>query len=292
LTDSPNEVPQTEAQAPPAPSANADVRRRYGDRSRHRCLAHMVELRCEDGGVNVVALRRYPVKSMGGESLDRVDLDERGLVGDRIFAVTDDAGRLASGKNSRRFRRRDAVFDWSAATHDGSVVVQGPAGSWIVGDSDLDAALSHAMGDPVRVLREADVPHQDGGQVSLVGTASLEWCRSKLSVDADPRRLRINVVVKTGEPFEEEAWVGSAVSVGAVTLRIVERIERCRTVDLAQDGVTSTTPMLRALGAVREMCLGVYSDVVTPGTLAVADEVTVQIRDRDDRRKSKRGRAI
>ena len=41
-------------------------------------------------GPTVVDIRRYPVKSMGGESLSEAALDERGLVGDRWFAVCDE----------------------------------------------------------------------------------------------------------------------------------------------------------------------------------------------------------
>jgi uncharacterized protein YcbX len=227
--------------------------------------------------VRVVALRRYPVKSMGGESPPAVVLDERGLVGDRWYALTDGDGRLACGKDSRRFRRRDAVFDWAAHTLDGTVVVTGPEGEWVVGDPALEAALSEAMGEAVRVQAEADAAfgHHDGGQVSLVGTGSLAWCRDHLGVDADPRRLRVNLVVETPEPFEEEAWVGAELRIGPVVLRPAEQIERCRTIDLAQDGVASTTRWLKALGGSRELCLGVYADVVTPGTVALGDVLEV-----------------
>lgn len=224
--------------------------------------------------MKVLAVRRYPVKSMGGESLDRAAVDERGIVGDRWYAVTDGDGRLACGKDSRRFRRRDVVFDWSAHIRASGVLVAGPAGEWPVGDPALDDELSAAMGDPVRVLAESDVQHQDGGQISLVGTASLAWCREHLDVDADPRRLRVNLIVETSEPFEEEGWVGSSLGIGSTGLRLVERIERCRTIDLAQDGVASTSRWLRALGGARELCLGVYADVVTSGEIAVGDEVT------------------
>ena len=62
----------------------------------------------------VPAIRRYPVKSMGGEALERVELDARGLVGDRAYAVVDGDGKLSSGKDSRRFRRRDQVFSYAA----------------------------------------------------------------------------------------------------------------------------------------------------------------------------------
>ena len=85
--------------------------------------------------MNVVEIRRYPVKAMAGESLESVSVsvDPRGLVGDRRFAVLDDDGRMATGKDSRRFRRRDAVFDFRATSTTEGVRVEGHGGSWLVG---------------------------------------------------------------------------------------------------------------------------------------------------------------
>ena len=40
-------------------------------------------------GGSVVGLWRYPVKSMMGEELNAAEVTERGLVGDRRFAVVD-----------------------------------------------------------------------------------------------------------------------------------------------------------------------------------------------------------
>jgi uncharacterized protein YcbX len=40
-------------------------------------------------GGSVVALWRYPVKSMMGEELNASDITERGLLGDRAFALVD-----------------------------------------------------------------------------------------------------------------------------------------------------------------------------------------------------------
>ncbi len=225
-------------------------------------------------GMRVLELRRYPVKAMGGESLASVSVNSRGLEGDRWFAVEDADGRFASGKDTRRFRRHDEVFEYAASSADGQVVVRHGERSWTVGDASLDAELSEAMRTGVRVLPEAEVKHHDDGQVSLIGTASLAWCHEHLDVDTDRRRVRPNVVIETTEPFVEESWMGQLVQVGEVQLRIVARIERCRTVDLAQDGVTETTPLLKALGRSRDVCLGVYADVVTPGWLSVGDEVT------------------
>ena len=232
--------------------------------------------------LSVLEIRRYPVKSMGGEPLQVAELDARGLVGDRRYAVVDGDGRFASGKDTRRFRRRDAVFTYAAATRpDGAVEVRREELSWLAGDAALAADLSARFGDPVRVLAEAGAEqagaHFDGGAVSLVGSATLDWCARELGVDPDPRRLRANLVIATAEPFEEEAWVGRKVEVGPVDrpvrLAVVERVERCRTIDLAQDGVATTTGWLKALGRSRELCLAVYADVVRPGAVAVGDPV-------------------
>jgi uncharacterized protein YcbX len=227
--------------------------------------------------ITVAAIRRYPVKSMGGEDLQRVEVDARGLVGDRLYAVVDDDGKLSSGKDSQRFRRRDQVFSYAAGTRsDGRVEVRRDEHSWLVGDEALDAELSHTFGDPVRVLAEAQTLHFDDGPVSVVGTASLEWCRRELGVDADPRRTRTNLVLETTEPFVEETWAARTLVIGSVELLVDRRLERCRMVDLAQDGVPTTTPMLKALGRARDVCLSMLNDVATPGGLAVGDVVTVR----------------
>lgn len=96
-------------------------------------------------GHEVVAVWRYPVKSMGGERLDAADLRPGGIVGDRRWAVRDLAtGRIASAKRPRPF---GALLEWSAATlDDGTVVVTAPDGAgWEAGDPELDAALSSCL---------------------------------------------------------------------------------------------------------------------------------------------------
>lgn len=215
-------------------------------------------------------IRRYPVKAMGGEALDSVDVEQRGLVGDRAYAVVDGDGKVATGKSSRRFRRRDEVFDFAALTTPDGVRVRGRGGEWAAPGQALDRAMTEAMGADVRVLPETTTPFFDAGPVSLIGTASLRWCALHLGVDADRRRLRPNLVVETDEPFVEEAWTG-VVDVGGVRLATVERIERCRMVDIAQEGLPRDGRWLKALTVTREMSLGVYLDVAAPGSLRVGD---------------------
>lgn len=61
----------------------------------------------------VVSLWRYPVKSMMGEELNVSDVTERGLLGDRAYALVDGSnGRVASAKNPRKWAK---LFDCRAA---------------------------------------------------------------------------------------------------------------------------------------------------------------------------------
>ena len=219
-------------------------------------------------------IRRYPVKAMGGESLQVAQVDARGLAWDRWFAVVDADGRFACDKDSRRFRRRDAVFEYAAAVDGDHVTVTRDGTTWDAGDPALDEHLSASMGAPVAIKAEGQVSHMDDSPVSIIGTASLRWCAERYGGPPDPRRLRPNLVVATDEPFVEDSWVGREVQVGAVRLRLTATTVRCRTIDVAQDGVTDPSPWLKPLGE-RDLELAVYAEVVTPGTIRRTDRLEI-----------------
>lgn len=54
--------------------------------------------------MRIASLHRYPVKSMAGETVETAFLTERGLLGDRAYALFDrETGRIASAKRPRRW---------------------------------------------------------------------------------------------------------------------------------------------------------------------------------------------
>src|SRR3954464_6532280 len=66
----------------------------------------------QDQAGSVVSIWRYPVKSMMGEELDASQVTERGLLGDRAYALIDRAdGKVASAKNPRKWPQ---LFDFRA----------------------------------------------------------------------------------------------------------------------------------------------------------------------------------
>src|SRR5215510_16479564 len=65
---------------------------------------------------SIVALWRYPVKSMMGEELNAAEVTKRGLLGDRVYALVDSSdGKIASAKNPRKWPH---LFDFSATLVD------------------------------------------------------------------------------------------------------------------------------------------------------------------------------
>jgi uncharacterized protein len=105
---------------------------------------------------SVVALWRYPVKSMMGEELNSSEITPRGLLGDRQFAVVDRAtGKIAGAKNPRKWGN---FFDYRAAYLEGPksgrrtprVQITLPGGDLVTNDrDDLEQVLSGALGRDV-----------------------------------------------------------------------------------------------------------------------------------------------
>ena len=72
---------------------------------------------------SVGSLWRYPVKSMMGEELNAVDVTERGILGDRTYALVDhETGKVASAKFPRKW---PTLFDHRATFVDVPQLGQG-----------------------------------------------------------------------------------------------------------------------------------------------------------------------
>jgi uncharacterized protein YcbX len=105
---------------------------------------------------SVVALWRYPVKSMMGEELNCSDVTGRGLLGDRQFAVVDrSTGKVGGAKNPRKWGN---FFDFRAAYAEppqmgariSPVRITLPDGTVVTSDqADLEQILSRVFGRDV-----------------------------------------------------------------------------------------------------------------------------------------------
>jgi hypothetical protein len=118
---------------------------------------------------SVGALWRYPVKSMMGEELNSSQVTDRGLLGDRQFAVVDrSTGKVGGAKNPRKWGN---FFDFRAAYAESPktgarispVRITLPDGTVVTNEKDdLEQILSRAFGRDV-ALEEARLHEKSTG---------------------------------------------------------------------------------------------------------------------------------
>ncbi|MER7750577.1 MOSC N-terminal beta barrel domain-containing protein [Kitasatospora sp. NPDC097643] len=227
-------------------------------------------------------LWRYPVKSTGGERLDSVEVDRRGLAGDRLYAVRDGAGKFGSGKNTRRFRRMDGLLRLSSRLGhriDGPELFD-PLGRPV---ADPTAFLrAYLQREDVELAREDAVSHFDQLPVSVLTTATLDWVRQTVPFAVvDERRFRPNVLLRTPPgtpPFIEDDWFGRqahGTAPDGARLAFVRSSERCVMTATAQPGLPHAPEILKAVVHAHDGRLDALAEVAAPGRLSVGDELAL-----------------
>lgn len=124
---------------------------------------------------SVLAVWRYPVKSMQGEEVDAAVIAERGVLGDRAYAILDRAtGHVASAKHPRKWHKLfacRAVF--AEPPQPGKplppVWITLPDGTVISStQADVDAVLSRALDRDVSLVAQApSVPTREADRSPL-----------------------------------------------------------------------------------------------------------------------------
>jgi hypothetical protein len=263
---------------------------------------------------NVTALWRYPVKSMQGERCDDVLVGERGIAGDRRYALVDVAtGKIASAKNPRlwptllSFRARYLEPPGTNGTA-GRVEIALPDGSARPSDHPaLDAELAANLGRPVRLSSTApaeptleeywpdieDLAHRDVVTQEAMPAATFFDCASVHLLTTNTLaalaarypagnfavgRFRPNVLLDANGSgdFAEDAWIGKDVRLGAdVVLRVTGPAPRCVMTTLGQGDLPADAGVLRTAAAHHTAHVGVYAEVVHGGTIALGDRLVL-----------------
>lgn len=224
----------------------------------------------------VVALWRYPVKSMAAEALDEVEVSWHGLAGDRRWAFVQ-GGLERSGFPWLTIRERSHMWQYRPSFADPSkpdssrTLVRAPDGREL---DVVDPALAAELGPGARVIKQNRGVF-DVSPLSLTTTQSVAAIGELVGAALEPRRFRPNILVETaaGEPFAEDGWVGSVLQIGAARMRVDLRDERCVMVNVDPATSERDASVLKAIAREREACLGVYGSTVTPGRVAIGDPV-------------------
>ena len=223
----------------------------------------------------VESLWRYPVKSLIGEKLKSLDIDARGVSGDREYAVSNSDGKFGSGKDTRRFRRVDGLFSMSAKTAGNSVSIKFPDGVVLTDkDSSMNDKLSKTLGQSVTLTKEGETSHFDDGAVHILTTSSLSLLHELLPESGiDSRRFRPNIIINS--QHHDQELIGKTIKVGEVILEISHKTQRCRMITIDQPGLDSRPEILKLVAQQFGLNFGVYAKVVSTGAVSVGEQVEI-----------------
>ena len=223
---------------------------------------------------------RFAVKSMAGEQLEACTVGERGIPGDRGWAVRDEtAGKLAAGSRHPLLMQCAARYREQATNE---VEMRFPDGHVVGSDaSDVNGRLSELLEKPVSLSSlQQDVSAEDYFDVApihVLTTASLaEMSHVYPEGIWDVRRFRPNFFVETEPSFKglvEFEWIGQTLRVGEVELQCDMPTERCAMAMSAQAEFPRDEKILRSIKETADLNLGIYAKVIRPGEVRVHDVV-------------------
>jgi uncharacterized protein YcbX len=218
---------------------------------------------------SVGGLWRYPIKSLDGEHKQQLRFDQRGVECDRLWALVDEDGGIASGKPTRRFRKVPGLLRHAGRLDGDLPVISLADGRSARIDTPEAAELVRELAGPGwSIQRENSVPHFDVAAVHLITTSTLATLSAAARLPLTVERFRPNILLDTAIPgFPEEAWIGHDLRIGAVELRVVGRVERCVMLNHARPHLPGRPDALKTVGRVNDAQAGVYAQVVTPGTV-------------------------
>jgi len=201
----------------------------------------------------IEGLRRYPIKSLAGETLEHVEIADSGIPGDRADSLvvrsgSERVGKLYRGKEHYRLH--------------------------LVSTAGAARAAAAARG--VDVELQSGTHFFDDAPVSLLVDRWLDSLNAHVGYSVEWDRFRPNLFVRAVDGFEDEepAMVGDDLEIGTARLRVRCPIERCVAITYHPRGAPADPRILRYLAQQRETLMGIYCDVVQPGVVHVGDEVT------------------
>lgn len=237
--------------------------------------------------MHIAALYRYPVKSLGGQSVAQAAVEPLGLAGDRRWMIVDPDGRFLTRRQIPHLARIAAhPHPLGVELHRAGaapLVVRFPDRAaparpvtiWSdrveaqPGGNEADAWLAQAVGRPLHLVYQPDhcprpvspkyarpddrVSFADGFPLLVTTEESLAALNAALGEPVVMERFRPNIVLAGAPaPWAEDEW--RRLRLGPITLRIAKPCVRC--VVTTQDPATGAPvgdghePLrtLRALG--------------------------------------------
>jgi uncharacterized protein len=228
---------------------------------------------------NIIAIYRYPVKSMAGHSLTSAELGWHGLAGDRRFALlrkeaTGGFPWLTASKLPQLVTytpvHKDSEENSDLPTH-----IRTPAGVELaLRSEELWQELSQAHGSPVEIM-QLNQGIFDEAPISIISVATIKAVEQMVGFNLDIRRFRPNLLIETveGQPFEEQQWLNKTIRISKAAMHIYLHDIRCAIVNIDPDSGELDPRIMKAIVKGNDNCAGVYASVIGKGTISVDDKI-------------------
>lgn len=205
--------------------------------------------------IYVQQLWRYPVKSMAGEALERADLREDGIAGDRLVVVHGPKGVVTS-------RTRPQLL----ALH-GTLRADGePLVEHVPAISDHVASLVKLAAGPEAQLALLPTPERFDVLPLLVATDG-----AIKAFGRDGRRLRPNIVLGGVEGLAERDWEGRRLRIGDALIALHSLRARCVMTTFHPDTLVQDVDVLKDINERFGGKIALNCAVLEPGTIALGD---------------------
>jgi uncharacterized protein YcbX len=205
----------------------------------------------------VLALWRYPVKTLAGEPLETAGLTPDGIPGDRIVHVRGPEGVRTSRRHHRLLGLRGSLGS------DGQPLVNGHP--WR--SAEALALVGKAAGD------DAWLEANDGLDRFDVLPLLVATDGAVAAFGRDVRRLRPNILIGGVEGMDETHWPGGALHIGEAVVRLDSLRPRCPMTTVDPDTLEPDPEVLRDIGRRFGGRLALNAEVLRAATIHVGDAV-------------------
>lgn len=208
--------------------------------------------------MHLAEIWRYPVKSMGGERLQRVRLGLAGIEGDRTIHVQNGRGRVVTARTHPQLLRHRAV----ASAH-GSTTIDGLP--WA--DPKIAAAIEKDVGPGALLIPDDSMDRFDVLPLLVATDGAIN------EFGHDGRRLRPNLVIGGVPGLEERSWPGKYLRIGDAAISLVDLRARCVMTTFDPDTLEQNTGVLREIVRRFEGTLALNASVIRGGWIREGQKV-------------------
>ena len=257
----------------------------------------------------------YPIKSLGGISLQEVQVEERGLQYDRRWVLADEQNMFITQRQNEQMALIDVSIEndglkvWHRLkkiaplyisflpkTTDNQIItiwddtvnairVSDEADAWFSMILDMKCSLFYQPDESIRltdpkysITKEEHTSFADGYPILIIGQASLENLNERLEEPVSMKRFRPNIVFSGGEAHIEDSWKNFTIE--NAKLVGVKPCARCVLTTVNPETAEKGKEPLKTLNQYRnfnnKVLFGQNLLVVKTGKISVGDNINVE----------------